>query len=216
MQARDLGQHTSGTQKDLEKRQQGHLGCLCRDVAAARVPVLRAIFRSRCELISGPQHGRVARRFLPPPTPARIVLDTQKTVSRRHSGTRSGARGQLSAIPVVGVLGSGPVETSTGFEFVFTVSNRRSLMNRDQFWLTEDQFHQLTPCCRLIREASLGSMIGGLSAASSGIGRRAASASPDRQFGSEGAPLCIWRAKGGNAIKPLADRAVDTPPKSTL
>jgi len=39
-------------------------------------------------------------------------------------------------------------------------------------------------------------MIGGLSAASSGIGRRAASASPDRQFGSEGAPLCIWRQRG--------------------
>jgi len=51
-------------------------------------------------------------------------------------------------------------------------------------------------CCRLIREASLGSMIGGISAASSGIGRRAASASPDRQFGSEGAPLCIWRQRG--------------------
>ena len=39
-------------------------------------------------------------------------------------------------------------------------------------------------------------MIGGLSAASSGIGRRAASASPDRQFGSEGAPLCIRRQRG--------------------
>ena len=50
----------------------------------------------------------------------------------------------------------------------------------------------LQPVCPMGREGHMGRHL-----LYSGIGRRAASASPDRQFGSEGAPLCIWAAKGG-------------------
>ena len=39
-------------------------------------------------------------------------------------------------------------------------------MNRDCFWLTEDQFSRLAPLLPSDTEASLGSMTGGLSAAS--------------------------------------------------
>ena len=94
-------------------------------------------------------------------------------------------------------------------------------MNRDQFWLTEDQFSRLAP---LLPTDTRGKprvddrrVISGIVHVLKSGGRWVDAPDVYGPYSSAvKAHRCASGGKGGNAIRPLADHAVDAPPKSTL